>query len=286
MNLCSLFAKSLLFLAGSALISLGEDFTLQTSGTIFLPGVSADAGWVSVKKHNITDHKYDDSAMCSAASAASVMAWWRNTKEGAAMTGDEMYEMYDKMCSYTNWTSTLARNAWTSYCRDVYKTECELIADYTACCKFSYSTDFIPVNTCPWVAPGLGAYMSISEALLYGIQNGYGMSLLLYSMTGGHSVALWGGDYTNYGDMLNVTSLYFTDSDSQGGLSKASVEPRYEEGEAGGDSSTNYYLKTGGQEWRIFGVEFLYHTQDNVPEPASSLLFMAGMMALCWRRRC
>ena len=127
--------------------------------------------------------------------------------------------------------------------------------------------------------------MSISEALLYGIQNGYGMTLRLTGRTGGHSVALWGGDYTNYGDIFNVTSLYFTDSDSQGGLNKASVEARYEEGQAGGSSSTNYYLKTGGQEWKIFGVDFLYHTQDNVPEPASSLLFMAGMTALCWRRR-
>lgn len=284
MNLCSLFAKSLLFLAGSALISLGEDFTLQTSGTIFLPGVSLDSGWVSIKKHVITDYKYDDSAMCSAASAASVMAWWRNTKEDAAMTREEMYEMYDRMCSYTNWNRTMPHSAWTSYCRDVYGTKCNLLADLTFCRTFSYSTDFMPVNTCPWVAPGIGAYMSVSDALLYGIQNGYGMSLQLSSQTNNHAVTLWGGDYTNYGGQFYATSLYYTDSDTEGGLMKTSVYTQEDDSDPQ-NPCTNYYITISGKEWRIMGIDFLYHTRDNVPEPASSLLFMTGMAVLCWRRR-
>lgn len=267
------------------------------SGNVFLRGVSADGGYGNVKKYNVVGGGRDDSEMCSAAAAASVMTWWLNTREGANLTQEQIYAMYDRMCGYTNWTTTTASRAWTSYCQDVFGTTCNKIADYvTPRLYVNSALNTLPFyDACDYVASDIYRTMGLDDVVQRGIENGYGMTLRLVREQSnmGHTVSLWGGNWANVGGQSYITALAFTDSDSNGGLTWGTVTAKAVEGNAssGMGSYTDYYLNAGGMEWRIAGVDYLFHTRDQepdspvVPEPSSVLLLAIVGVGVVSRRR-
>lgn len=112
---------------------------------------------------------------------------------------------------------------------------------------------------------------SIDEYLNYD----YGVTLAVYSASGGHALSAWGYEYDEWG---NYTGLYVTDSDDY--LTELQYLPVMLDAEQG-----LWYLGGEYEGWFIGGVQALSvkPTEGIVPEPGTFALLSLGLFLLLHR---
>ncbi len=327
------------FLAGILLfpaLVTGAAVAHAETTTYWAKGVDANGGWYDVDKTNDAG----DDNMCYAASASNLIAWWQNMQpsvpSGTPTKVDDIFNRYKsasaskgQLAGDTGWAL-----AW--WISGVYLPENETEAARWLVPNVTTQADSSDLDAFDgYYASQLGltaeqmvqfcgvhteeregeSYVLTSYSPSYGrvgerdfgtlLTSGYGIGLGLEFTEGentyAHAVTLWGAEYDDSGNLLN---LWLTDSDDaqsenwhekNDGLFAAAVTmsddgvvylttTENEQWENGGSLYQGTWYSDAG-DYHISSVFLLDSTAFSVPEPATATLGLLALTGLAVRRR-
>lgn len=300
-------------------------FMAQAADTLWVAGVSEDAGWYDANK---TISNQDDDNLCFAAAASNLVAWWQaqmpatpngvpqsheavwaryqagsNTDApgdvGAAVqwwltgvyapTNDEQYQR----SSYGIVTSSQL-DAFNGYYYDDYLFSladafASQYSNYDVALRVGYTNEFRDFMYFRAESSNL------TDNILYALQNGMALSVGLAADTNNlaHAITLWGVDYS---ETEGITRLWLTDSDDaqygyneDDGLFSVGVTQR--NGKLYFDEDDNdWYAKMDAKGVYVKHIYALNPAAASdwglsVPEPATATLGLMALMGLAARRR-
>lgn len=192
-----------------------------TGTEYWVQGVSRDGGWYDVNK-TFTEED-PDSDMCWAASASNVLAWWQDNnpqyvelEPDAPSSADAIWQSFKD--AFANGGGIPAygmlwylQGDYNAKMFPAFDEDGEALGGYFAEAITRIYDDY-PIELAIASVDNWGSAAAVSAFLVDCIEEGYGISLGIYSDSGlAHAITLWGVDYDEESGL--VTALYITDSD-------------------------------------------------------------------------
>lgn len=265
-----------------------------SAAEVWAPGVSSTAGWYDYHKTGSNDGYMADTAMCWAASASNIIAWWQNLNR-SAITSDipQNKEIFDTFRTiFTNgggkaayayeWWVTGDWNApdsegWASIDKGVTD-------DYPALANGGflqnvYNTALNPIS----IVDSSNNPYAYSEAVVNALHNGYALTLSTENSGVAHAYTLWGAEYDITKNGYELTAVWLTNSDdilNKPDIFRQAVVCEYSEGKKQG--SVHF---TGNMGYTLSNVAGLRTELLSIPEPTSAALSMLALIGLAGKRR-
>lgn len=276
---------------------------------IWVNGVTTESGWIDY------DKSWDgDTLLCWAASASCVLDYWQSLylTSSTVPTGAAIWERYkeaadDKLGNALlgiQWWiggdyagTTIKDNDQTNNRAEYYLGDYDPIAIKTDFNNFDgYYWDVIPdtnggkikhLEDFLWLYDENSKGVDITSAIIDQLsQAPISMGIRGGGLVG-HAITLWGVEYTESNDgKVTITSMWITDSDdSDNQLRKLEVNYK--------NNDTKLYLDSykGTNGTYLAGIYGLNVAESDtwalqrIPEPVTTTLSIAALVALCGRRR-
>lgn len=288
-------------LIGSAL--LGAAPGVHAAQT-WVNGVTQDSGWIDFDKTSADDQLADnDNLLCWAASASCILDYWQGLyiTSSSVPTGEGIWQRYNEASASMTGNPVLAIQWWMggnygdeSADRAKYTIPANLCAIQTDLNQFGgYYWDAIP-GTNKDKTEHLGNFLSYSAYedidLSTAIINQLSSAPISLGIKGksfaGHSITLWGVEYTEDAEgNPTISSMWITDSDGYTN-EIVELETYYKEGD--NKIYLDYNFLHGIYIDEIISVnvsESDTWALQRIPEPVTSTLSIAALVALLSRRR-
>lgn len=277
-----------------------EVYAAQT----WVNGVTQDSGWIDFDKTHADDHLADnDDLLCWAASASCILDYWQSLyiTSASVPTGEGIWQRYNEASASMTGNPILGIQWWISgnygdenAGRAKYIIPANLCAIQTDLNQFDgYYWDAIP-GTYNDKIEHLGNFLSYSADndidFSTAIINQLGSAPISLGIKGkslaGHSITLWGVEYTEDSEgNPTISSMWITDSDDYTN-EIVELETYYKEGD--NKIYLDYNFLQGIYIAEIISVNVAESDTwalQRIPEPVTSTLSIAGLVALLSRRR-
>ena len=263
---------------------------------VWAPGVSLSGGWVDNNKSGVKDYWNDDSGMCWAATASSVIQWWQN-QNSASLTSttvpntpvwDVIRTVYKNVGGnpstvFDFWINGLKKNEYGVPIEPDsmdFGNQGKDNADwfYGGFLTSVYSTADSPIYIDGSTS---GNVYTKAAALVGALTSGYALSIEVGTNDGraSHAITLWGLEYHETSDGLVLDKAYITDSDdSYYGLVAANVDTKV------GSGIYLHGMKFENLAYNITRADGM-RSVVVVPEPATVTLSLLALTGLLMRRR-
>ena len=267
-------------------------------------GVTQDSGWIDFDKTHADDQLADnDNLLCWAASASCILDYWQSLyiTSASVPAGEGIWQRYNEASASMTGNPILGIQWWIS---GNYGDENADRANYTIPANLcAIQTDLNQFDGYYWDAiPGtnmdktehLGNFLSYSAYndidFSTAIINQLGSAPISLGIKGkslaGHSITLWGVEYTEDAEgNPTISSMWITDSDDYTNKI-VELETYYKEGD--NKIYLDYYMLQGIYIAEIISVNVAESDTwalQRIPEPVTSTLSIAGLVALLSRRR-
>lgn len=277
-----------------------EVYAAQT----WVNGVTQDSGWIDFDKTHADDHLADnDDLLCWAASASCILDYWQSLyiTSASVPAGEGIWQRYNEASASMTGNPILGIQWWISgnygdenAGRAKYTIPANLCAIQTDLNQFDgYYWDAIP-GTYNDKIEHLGNFLSYSAYndidFSTAIINQLGSAPISLGIKGkslaGHSITLWGVEYTEDSEgNPTISSMWITDSDDYTN-EIVELETYYKEGD--NKIYLDYDFLQGIYIAEIISVNVAESDTwalQRIPEPVTSTLSIAGLVALLSRRR-
>ena len=277
-----------------------EVYAAQT----WVNGVTQDNGWIDFDKTSDDDHLADnDDLLCWAASASCILDYWQSLyiTSASVPAGEGIWQRYNEASASMTGNPVLGIQWWIggnygdeNADRAKYTIPANLCAIQTDLNQFGgYYWDAIP-GTNKDKTEHLGNFLSYSTYedidLSTAIINQLSSAPISLGIKGksfaGHSITLWGVEYTEDSEgNPTISSMWITDSDDYPN-EIVELETYYKEGD--NKIYLDYYFLQGIYIAEIISVNVAESDTwalQRIPEPVTSTLSIAALVALLSRRR-
>lgn len=277
-----------------------EVYAAQT----WVNGVTQDNGWIDFDKTSDDDHLADnDDLLCWAASASCILDYWQSLyiTSASVPAGEGIWQRYNEASASMTGNPVLGIQWWIggnygdeNADRAKYTIPANLCAIQTDLNQFGgYYWDAIP-GTNKDKTEHLGNFLSYSTYedidLSTAIINQLSSAPISLGIKGkslaGHSITLWGVEYTEDAEgNPTISSMWITDSDDYPN-EIVELETYYKEGD--NKIYLDYDMRQGIYIAEIISVNVAESDTwalQRIPEPVTSTLSIAALVALLSRRR-
>ena len=267
-------------------------------------GVTQDSGWIDFDKTHADDQLADnDNLLCWAASASCILDYWQSLyiTSSSVPTGKGIWQRYNEASASMTGNPVLGIQWWIggnygdeSADRGYYSIPTNRCAIQTDINQFGgYYWNAIP-GTNEEKIEHLGNFLSYSAYnnvdFSTAIINQLSIAPISLGIVGeslsGHSITLWGVEYTEDADgNPTISSMWITDSDD---YTNEIVEIGTYHKEGDNKIYLDYYFLQGVYIAEIISVNIAESDTwalQRIPEPVTSTLSIAALVALLSRRR-